>query len=185
MNLDDLKSQWRIEMAHASQTQDLSFEAIKDEVSEFDRGVRFGNFWMILPSVAGSVLYVLFGWLLLEGTGWLSKLTIVANVIVTAWTIFMLVRARRVTRSDDWTLRSRLEMEIERLEKQRNLWKYGGIWLLVPMSVSVLLGLPARLYWVWFALCALTYWVVRREAAGKIDPLLSRLKELHRELVEG
>ena len=86
---------------------------------------------------------------------------------------------------EDVTGHCDLEIEIERLEKQRNLWKYGGIWLLVPMSVSVLLGLPARLYWVWFALCVLTYWIVRREAAGKIDPLLSRLKALHRELVEG
>jgi hypothetical protein len=185
MNLDDLKSQWRIEMEHASQTHDLSVEGIKGDVSEFNRGVRFANFWMIFASVCGSALYVFFGWLALDVARWQSRLTIVANVIVTAWMIFMLIRARRVTRSDDWTLRARLETEIERVEKQRNLWKYGGAWLLVPMSVSVLLGLPVRLYWVWFALCALVYWVLRRESAGKIDPLLSRLKELHRELVEG
>jgi hypothetical protein len=185
MNLDDLKSQWRIEMAHASQTQDFSFERIKGDVSEFNRGVRFANFWMIFGSVCGSALGVFFGWRTRDGAGWQSKLAIAANVIVTAWMIVMLLRARRVTRSDDWTLRSRLETEIALLEKQRNLWNYGGIWLLAPMSVSVLLGLPARLYWVWFALCVLTYWVVRREAARKIDPLLSRLKELHRELVEG
>jgi hypothetical protein len=116
--------------------------------SELNRGLRFGNFWMIFGSVCGSALAVLFGWLMMDGVGGLAKLTIVANVIVTVWITFMLLRARRVRRSDDWTLRSRLETEIERLEKPRNLWNYGGVWLLAPMSVSVLLGLPAPLYWV-------------------------------------
>jgi hypothetical protein len=184
MNLDDLKTQWRIEVEEASPTHDLRFEGIQRGVSEFNRSVRLGNFWMIFGSVCGSALAVFFGWLTLDGVGSLAKLTIAANVIVTAWMIFMLLRARRVSRSDDWTLRSRLEIEIERLEKQRNLWSYGGIWLLAPMSVYVLLGLPARLYWVWFVLCALVYWTVRRGTRRTIDPSLSKLKGLHRELVD-
>jgi len=51
------------------------------------------------------------------------------------------------------------------------------------MSIFVLLALPVRLYWVWFVLCALVYWAVRRSTRKTIDPLLSRLKGLHRELV--
>jgi hypothetical protein len=34
-------------------------------------------------------------------------------------------------------------------------------------------------------LYAFTYWFCRREAMRKLDPLLSRLVQLHRELVEG
>jgi len=185
MNLDDLKAQWRIEMEQASQTHDVGFEGIKRSVSEFNRSVRFGNFSMIFATVCGSALAVFFGWLMMDGVGWRAKLNIAVNVIVTVWIAVMLLRARRVRRADDWTLRSRLETEIERLEKQRSLWSHGGAWLLTAMSVSVLLALPARLYWVWFALCALVYWTVRRSTRNTIDPLLSRLKGLHHELVGG
>jgi len=120
----------------------------------------------------------------MDGVGWLSKLTIATNVVATIWIIVMLLRARRVGRADDWTLRSRLETEIERFEKQRNLWKYGGLWFLAPMSVTVLLGLPVRLYWVWFVLCGVVYWTVRHGRRTRTDPLLARLKGLHRELLD-
>jgi Flp pilus assembly protein TadB len=185
MNLDDLKAQWRTEMQPLSPPQDLKFEAIRDEVAEVNRGARFGDFWMIFALACGSALAVFFGWLTLDGVKTWQKLSIAANVMVTVWVIFWLLRARRTTRSDDWTLRSRLETEIERLEKHRNLWRYGALWVLAPMSVSVLLGLPARLYWVWFVMCAVVYWWARRETRKTLDPLLSRLKALHRELVEG
>jgi hypothetical protein len=184
MNLDDLKTQWRAEMEQTSPTHDLRFDGIRREVSVFNRSVRFGNFWMIFGLVCGSALAVFFGWIAMDGVSGRSKLTIAANVAVTAWIIFMLLRARRTRRSDDWTLRSRLETEIERLEKQRTLWKNAPVWLLLPMSVCVLLGLPVRLYWVWLVLCALVYWLIRRESGMKVDPLLSRLHELHRELLE-
>jgi hypothetical protein len=39
-------------------------------------------------------------------------------------------------------------------------------------------------YSVWLAMCALVYWLCRREITRKFDPLLSRLKGLYRELVE-
>jgi hypothetical protein len=200
MNLDDLKAQWRIEMQHTGHA-DVRFEGIKGEVSEFRRAGRNAAFWMIFAHVCGSALAVFFGWLTRDDVGWLSKLGIAAYVIATIWMTFTLLRARKVTRSDDWTLRSRLEIEIERLEKQRNLYNRVGVWLLAPMSVFIVLStlgrhhdltggyLPDLFAWthfysVWLAMCALVYWLCRREITRKFDPLLSRLKGLYRELVE-
>jgi hypothetical protein len=184
MNLDDLKTQWKLEMQQVVPTPDFGVEKIQRDVAEFNRSVRFNNFWAIFGLTSASALGVFFGWVAMDGAGWLSKLTIATNVVATLWIIVMLLRARRVGRSDDWTLRSRLETEIERLEKQRNLWKYGGLWFLAPMFITVLLGLPVRLYWVWFVLCGVVYWTVRHGTRTRTDPLLSRLKELHRELVD-
>jgi hypothetical protein len=133
--------------------------------------------------------------------GWLSKLGIVAYVSVTIWMTFTLLKARKISRSDDWTLRSRLETEIERLEKQRNLYNKVGAWLLAPMSVFIVLStlgrhheltgsyIPGLFAWthfysVWLALCVLVYWLCRREIRKTIDPLLLRLKGPYRELVE-
>jgi hypothetical protein len=110
-----------------------------------------------------------------------------------------LLRARSVTRSDDWTLCSRIEMEIEKLETQRRLMNRVGYWFLLPMlianGISLLGGHPARVEsWVpdasgatIFAVCGLlygfTYWYVRREAKRKWDPVLARLRRLHADLL--
>jgi len=115
-------------MQHASQDDNLQFERIKDQVSEQHRTGRNGAFWMIFANACGSALALFFGWFTRDDVDWHQKLSIAAYVVGTLCMTFFLLRARRITRSDDWTLRSRLEMEIERLEKQRNLWNNVGAW---------------------------------------------------------
>jgi hypothetical protein len=184
MNLDDLKAQWRHEMQQASQDDNLRFERIKSQVSELRRTGRNSAFWMIFANACGSALALFFGWLTRDDVDWHQKLSIAAYVVGTLCMTFFLLRARRISRSDDWTLRSRLEMEIERLEKQRNLWNNVGAWFFLPMSIASLLALSPRLYPLAFALYAIAYWVCRSSLRRQIDPLLSRLRDLHRELVE-
>jgi hypothetical protein len=184
MNLDDLKVEWRNEMQHAGKTDDLRFEGIKGEASELRRIGRNGAFWMIFANVCGSALAVFFGWLTRDGVELHEKVSIAAYVVGTICMTLVLLRARRISRSDDWTLRSRLEIEIERLEKQRNLWNNVGAWFFLPMSIASLLALPPRLYPLPFALYAVAYWVCRSSARSQIEPVLSRLRNLHRELVE-
>src|SRR5581483_426044 len=97
------------------------------------RSGRNAAFWMIFASVCGSALAVFFGWLTRDGVEWHEKLSIVAYVVGTVCMTFVLLRARRISRADDWTLRSRLEMEIERLEKQRHVWNTVAVWFFLPM----------------------------------------------------
>ena len=200
MNLDDLKVEWRLEMERASQTVDLRFEGIKGDVSEFRRGLRFGDFWLIFAFLGVSVITVSTQWFTLDGAGWMSKLGAVAWVLFTAWLIIALRKARKVRRSDDWTLRSRLEIEIERVERQRTLATNVAAWYVAPMLCAIVLSnlgghhdttgsyTPDGMLWVLLsvqlALFALVYWLCRREVRRKIDPLLARLKALYRDLLE-
>jgi hypothetical protein len=184
MNLEDLKTQWRIEMEQTLPAQELRVDTIRRDVAEFNRSVRFRDFWTIVGWGCGSALGLFFGWQAVASTDWLRRTTIIVNALIAIWMVVMLLRARRVKRADDWTLRSRLETEIERVERQRRLWRYGGAWMLAAMTVSVLLGMPPRLYWMWLVLCAIAAWSVRHGTRKTIDPLLARLKRLHRELVD-
>jgi len=184
MNLDDLKAEWSNEMQRTSKTDELRFEGLKGEVSELRRTGRNSTFWMIFASVCGSALAVFFGWLTRDGVAWHEKLSIAAYVFGTVCTTFVLLRARRISRSDDWTLRSRLEMEIERLEKQRHVWNTVAVWFFLPVSIASLLALPPRLYLLTFVLYAVAWWGCRASTRRQIDPVLQRLRELHRELVE-
>ena len=172
---------------------------IMSDVKKIDQEVRFRDFWMIFALAMGAVLYLIFGWLTQEKVDWLSRLGVLVFIVATTVMSAALLRARSLTRSDDWTLRSRIEMEIEKLEKQRMLMNRVGYWFLLPMlianGISLLGGHHARTGslvpdaqgMAIFATCGLvygfTYWLVRRETKRKWDPVLARLQRLHTDLL--
>jgi hypothetical protein len=199
MKLDDLKAAWKEEVDQSFRAGDPSMKAIMSEVRKIDRAVRFRDFCMILAMVLGASLYFIFGWLTQEKVDLLSRFSVLAFIAATAVMSIALLRARRITRSDDWTLRSRLEMEIERLEKQRRLMNRVGYWFLLPMLIANGLSLlggydvrtgshgPHATGWALFAGCAVlygfTYWLVRREVTKMWDPVLARLRRLLADLL--
>jgi hypothetical protein len=199
MNLDDLKAEWRIEMEHANQMSELRLDDIKSDVFEVHRVVRLRDFWMFCLLVLGSFGTVFIHWLNGDSVGRLSQIGILFFVVASAIVVFSLLRARKSARSDDWTLRSRLESEIEQLEKQKKLGYGVGSWFLAPMLPAIVLGslggyhdrtgsyIPGLSLWLYYLVCAavygLTYWLCRRDAERSLGPLLARLRRLHHELV--
>jgi hypothetical protein len=200
MNLDDLKAEWRAEMEQANQMSDLRLDAVKGAVSEIRRVVRFRDLWFFFLLVLGSFGTVLIHWVNGDPVGWLSQLGVLSFVVAGGIAVLALVRARKVTRSDDWTLRSRIESEIEQLEKQKKLGYSVGSWFLAPMLPAIVflsLGgyhdrtgsyVPDLSLSVYYLVCVavygLTLWLCRREAERSLGPLLTKLRRLHRELVE-
>ena len=172
---------------------------IVSDVAEIDRSIRFRDFCMIFALAMGALLYLIFGWLTQENVDSLSRLGVLVFIAATTVMSVALIRARSVTRPDDWTLRSRIEMEIEKLEKQQRLMNRVGYWFVLPMlianGISLLGGHHARTGslvpdasgMAIFASCGLvygfTYWLVRRETKRKWDPVLARLQRLHADLV--
>ena len=199
MKLEDLKAAWKEEIDHSSRTEDFSMKTIMGDVAEIDRSVRFRDFCMISAMVLGASLYLVFGWLTQERIDPLSRFSVLIFIAATALMSFSLLRARRTTRSDDWTLRSRLEIEIERLERQRRLMNRVGYWFLLPMLIANGLSslggydvrtgshIPNATGWALFAVSGLlfgvTYWLVRREVRKKWDPVLARLRQLRADLM--
>jgi hypothetical protein len=198
MKLDDLKAAWQQEIDQSVRVEGPSMTTIMSEVKKIDREVRFRDFWMIFALATASGLYLIFGWLTQENVDWLARLGVLVFIAATAVMSIALLRARSVRRSDDWTLRSRIEMEIEKLEKQRRLMNRVGYWFVLPMLIAngvSLLGsqharteslAPHASGMAVFASCALvygfTYWLVRRETRRKWDPILARLQRLHADL---
>jgi hypothetical protein len=199
MNLDDLKTEWRIEMEHANHMSDLRLDAIKGDVFEVHRVARLRDFWISCVLVLGSFGTVFIHWLNGDSVGRVSQAGILSFVLASVIVVLALLGARKSARSDDWTLRSRLESEIERLEKQKKLGYGVASWFLAPMLPAlVLLSLgghydrtgsytPGPTLWVYYLACAavygLTYWLCRRNAERSLGPLLDRLRRLHHELV--
>jgi drug/metabolite transporter (DMT)-like permease len=199
MKMDDLKAAWKQEIDQSVLVEGPSMTTIMSDVKKIDREVRFRDFCMIFALAMGALLYLIFGWLTQENVDSLSRLGVLVFIAATTVMSVALLRARSVTRSDDWTLRSRIEMEIEKLEKQRRLMNRVGYWFLLPMlianGISLLGGhhtrteslVPDASGMAIFASCGLvygfTYWFVRRETKRKWDPVLARLQLLHADLL--
>jgi hypothetical protein len=198
MQLDDLKAAWKEEMVNSVRLENLRMAVVVNDVATMKRDVRLRDFWMIFALGLGALINLVFGWLAQERVDWLTRLGVIVFIVGTGTVSVALIRARRVTGSDDWTLRSRMEIEIERLEKQRRLMKRVGVWFLIPMLIAVVVSslggyhartgnyVPDALGWLFYAvsavLCAVTYWLVQREVKNKWDPLLARLRRLLVEL---
>jgi len=199
MKLDDLKAAWKQEIDQSALVEGPSMTTIMSDMKKIDREVRFRDFWMIFALGMGALLYSIFGWLTQENVDSLSRLGVLVFVAATSVMSVVLLRARSVTRSDDWTLRSRIEMEIEKLEKQRRLMSRVGYWFLLPMLIAngiSLLGshhartgslVPDASGMVIFASCGFlygfTYWLVRRETKRKWEPILARMQRLRADLL--
>jgi hypothetical protein len=201
MKLDDLKAAWKEEIDQSLRAEDLSMKEMMSDVAEIDRSVRFRDFWMIFALAASAMIYLIFGWLTQEKVDLLSRLSVLVFIAATIATSVALLRARRIIRSDDWTLRSRIEMEIEKLENQIRLMNRVGYWFLLPMLIANGLSslggydvrtgshVPNATGWAIFAACGvgygLTYWLVRHELKKKWDPVLVRLRRIHADLLGG
>jgi hypothetical protein len=201
MKLDDLKATWKEEIDQSLRAEDLPMKEIMSDVAEIDRSVRFRDFCMIFALAGGALVYLIFGWLTQEKVDLLSRLSVLVFIAATIATSVALLRARRIIRSDDWTLRSRIEMEIEKLENQIRLMNRVGYWFLLPMLIanglSTLGGydvrtgshVPNATGWAIFAACGagygLTYWLVRHELKKKWDPVLARLRRIRADLLGG
>lgn len=199
MNLDDLKAEWRMEMQRTTSADELGFDGIRGQVNELRRGIRFGNFWIVFAFLGISAIEVFAQFVALDRAGWMSKLAAMMWVCLTIWLAVVLRGSVKVDRSDDWTLRSRLEMEIELVQKHRDTWSKLAVWYLAPMMSAIVLSMlggshdrtgtyaPGPMGWKLFAtlatVFALTYWLGQWEIRRTIDPLLSRLKRLHTELI--
>lgn len=199
MKMDDLKAAWQQEIHQSVRVEGPSMVTIMRDVKKIDREVRLRDFWMIFALASGALLYLIFGWVTRDNVDWLSRLGVLVFVAATIVMSVALVRARKVRRPDEWTLRSRIEMEIEKLENQRRLMNRVGYWFLLPMLVASGISLlssqhartgslaPDASGLAIFAACGLvygfTYWLVRRETNRRWDPVLARLQRLHADLL--
>jgi MFS family permease len=199
MELDQLKHQWRKEMEIAQQPKMLNFSDIQEKVSRFNKSIFYRD-----STEIGTAFLVIFifsqrlitnpqvGWLTYFGTG----IIISAALLI----VFMLLKSKKVDIKNDWTLASRIDLEIEKLEKQKKLLNSVGSWYLAPIMSGVFftrLGyhhdntgsyIPDTGILVYFVGCLILsvfiYWLNRRAVSKKIDPVLTAVTNLRQQLNE-
>ena len=196
MRLDDLKKPWIEELSAVRKGPQL--DELKSRMARARRDVLMRDVWTIFPMVALAGI-VLFNWWAQDTTSWQSRIAAVSFVVSAAIVVYVLLKARRANLNDNSTVRARLEREIEWMRKQTTLLLNVGYWFLLPIFLVMVISSillqhgrtgsyqPRAVLWALYAAYAvialLAIWLCRREANRRFIPLLSRMKELRRDLV--
>jgi hypothetical protein len=183
-----------------SQERTPHLEHLQAEIATVRREARMRDVLMIFPLVAVASIAAFFNWWARDAVSLQARIGVLSIVVLAVVVTAVLLSASRVTSADNWTLRARLEREIETLSRQVSLLLKVGYWFLLPMFLvlvvsssmdqyertgSYLPGATAwRLHMAYVAIAMLSYWLCRREVERRLAPLLSRLKDLHSDLVD-
>lgn len=198
MQLDDLKNTWEKEMTVKEGL--IDFECIRCQVDKFDRRAKAA--WLIeLFACAGIIIVSNAVWLVWLPTKELHPLfhlgmfSMIASAAFVAW---KMVWGRRISGTDDWTLSARLNIQIEKREKEARLLKSTAYWYLTPLFFAIILSsyggyvqrtgsyIPDSSTWIYWAVCLGLYIGIyffnQYSVRTKIQPVLDRLYALRREL---
>ncbi|PCJ43667.1 MAG: hypothetical protein COA71_01985 [SAR86 cluster bacterium] len=199
MQLDDLKNTWEREIAMENKITE--FSDIRRRVDEFDR--RANLYWArdflawIVAIIA--VLLVFFvrppSWGLNLPMQLGAFLMVACGVFTAAKTISL----RRVSTTDDWTLSSKINIQIEKREKEVRLLNTVTHWgLITPLIISVILVsyggymqrtgsyIPDLGLWIYWVLAVVVfigcYFGYQNRIKKKIQPILDQLYVMKSEL---
>jgi len=198
MQLDDLKSTWENEMIMKGGV--VQFEHIRRRVDEFDRRSRAA--WAIeLFTCAGIIVAVIIAWFAwlptqkLHPLFHLGMVAMIASCVFVAWKI---ISKRKVATSDDWTLSAKINIQIEKREKESKLLNSVVYWYLSPLFAAIVLSsyggyvqrtgsyIPNTATWLYWALCLAMYIGIylfnRYSLKNKVQPILEHLYRLRSEL---
>ncbi|MFL0803845.1 MAG: hypothetical protein K6L81_09005 [Agarilytica sp.] len=198
MQLDDLKNTWEKEIAMKSNLTD--FGHVRRNVDKFDFRAKVS--WAIeLFACAAVIIFTLLAWFVWLPTKELNPLfhlgmfAMIASCVFVAWKI---ISERRVSITDDWSFSAKLNIQIEKREKEAKLLNSVAYWYLTPILTAVFIAsyggyahrtgsyIPDAGLWIYWAVCVVLYVGIyffnRYRVKTKIQPILNQLYALKREL---
>ncbi|MEM7359963.1 MAG: hypothetical protein AAF431_12755 [Pseudomonadota bacterium] len=126
------------------------------------------------------------------------QLSMAIMAFMSLYVPYRLISARRISEDDNWTLASRINREIEKLERQSALVDRVAAWYLAPLALAIFLGswgghVQQTQSWVpdtslllyWGAVVLLGTGILfynRHNRRTRIQPVLDRLLNLRKEL---
>lgn len=198
MQLDDLKNIWEKEVAMEHKITE--FNEIRRRADKFDRRINFA--WIIeLIACAGIIAGIILRWLVWppsEVLNPLLQLGFLVTIVAVAFVAIKIVLSRKVIAHNDWTLSSKINIQIEKREKDMKLLSTLASWYLTPLFIAVILGsyggyvqrtsvyVPDIGLWIYWAVCVALYigiyFLNQHRVKTKIQPILEQLYAVKREL---
>ena len=195
MQLDDLKNAWKQEVNMT--TQMTNFDSIQKQVKEFDRKAKVS--WLIeILACAGVIVGITLMWTTLKSPSLIFQLGMGAMIAAALFVAGKITLSLRVSKHDNWTLATQLDIQIEKREKEQKLMRSVAYWCLAPMLVAIFLtsyggythrtgtyipDLGLCLYWTACLVFFVSiYYLNQHQLKTKIKPVLDQLYGLKRQL---
>ncbi|ARU29473.1 hypothetical protein CBR65_19640 [Cellvibrio sp. PSBB006] len=195
MELDDLKAIWKKEIAMKNRT--IDFDKIRTHVDQYDRRTKWS--WALeLFACAGIIIAVGFGWFSVENPSLLFQIGMAAMIVSAAFVAAKIATNRRTLSSDNWTLLGKINIQIEKREKEEKLLRSIASWYLTPLFIAILLASyggyshrtghyfpDAGLLIYWGACLVLyigIYYFNQWQVKTRLTPLLAQLYALREQL---
>ena len=217
MELDDLKSEMNNEKQMASNIDRKFFKDIKTNVSRFDKKTKINT---IIESLVAAIAFISVLVMLIKGPSIypviidallpgqfkniepeFNVMMYISLMLMAVYCLLVPIKLHLANKDDNslnWSLTSRVDSEISKLEKQNKLWSQAHLWAFIPSATIGILffwGLQISLLDTWIPNFYLsTYlafivlasyggiWMKNQMTAKQIQPLLDKLYSLREQL---
>ncbi|MFL0798689.1 MAG: hypothetical protein K6L73_14500 [Cellvibrionaceae bacterium] len=196
MQLDDLKLAWKKEISITNSIP--NFEGICDNAEKFDRKSQIA--WAIEIITCAVIIIFIAAMIFMRpepahplfyiGTG-----SMIICSIYVAWKIY---HSRRISTKEDWTLSTKLNIHIEKREKEAKLLRSITSWYIAPILIAIFLAsyggyrertgsytpdIGLLIYWaICIGFAFVIYALNQYKLKTKIEPILKSLYVLKKEL---
>jgi predicted permease len=131
MELDDLKTTWKKEVNMTTQTVD--FKSIKSEVGKLDKHAKMS--WSIeaIGALFGIFATVIFTWVWLDSPIIFTQVVAVILILSLVYSARLFFGIQQAETQDDWTLLAKINIQIEKREKEVKMLRNLAVMQLIPM----------------------------------------------------
>ncbi len=175
-----------------------AFTATVNEAKELDRQARFGRNVIVVLSIVLTLLILFVLFMIKPEMNLLQQISMVAMTILFWYLSVAMTRDLKTGKEENWTLATRLDIEIEKIGNQLSSYKSLPMRFLLPMFAVVVMGsyggyyqrtgtlIPDANLAFYYAgaiviFCG-TAWGYLNSAKKKLSPLLDKLLDLRRQL---
>jgi hypothetical protein len=155
MELDDLKTTWKKEVNMTTQTAD--FNSIKSEVNKLDKHAKMS--WSIeaIGALFGIFATGIFTWVWVDEPSMFTQVIAVILIASLVYSARLFFGIQQTETQDNWTLLAKLNIQIEKREKEVKMLRNLAVVQLIPM----------------FSIMSLASYAVYIEITGMIMPSMA------------
>ena len=155
MELDDLKTTWKKEVNMTTQTVD--FNSIQSEISKLDKHAKMSWSFEAIGALFGVFATIIFTWVWLDSPIIFTQVVAVILIFSLVYSARLFFRIQQAETQDDWTLLAKINIQIEKREKEVKMLRNLVVVQLIPM----------------FSIMTLASYAVYIEITGMIMPSMA------------
>jgi hypothetical protein len=197
MKLDDLKENWKAEIASDNNAQELSpmIKLLAKETNKMDKSIKRRD---IIEISIALLLIPIWSWKLLYSAGLVQSIGLCIAILACLYIPYKLMKAKQVDAPKDNSVMAFLQVEKTKIENQKKLLESVAVWYISPIFLAIILitlgstideiGIPriTEQLAIYYGFCVMLvigiYYLNKRAVKKQLVPLLDNVNQRISEL---